>query len=337
MFCVTSIHVNDNARFPIDGFRYIVRQNGVEIDKGTTGPDGLIGLYQVYDSDASFNAQKKDVDKKFGYAKRVIIMKGDSPIEVLTITDAKQIKLIHSFKPQWGKRQAIIATSDWLKVRLPLRTNRLSPKGPLDATVKEEEEFRKQQCGFATVISEVGTAGTSNFARTTVSICDLPKKIIDTAMKYRGSTEWAAVADKVSAPHPVHGTRFFKSGTDKCSLFVNDVLTEVGIAPPWIEYGWKSRLNPWGMKLSPPIAADWMNPKKLTKNWNSFGHPLPGDIGGYIADFNFASGHVGFIVAPGVVISAGTHSILVNDVGFRENDPTHEFRLFRRHKWIKEK
>lgn len=91
------------------------------------------------------------------------------------------------------------------------------------------------------------------------------------------------------------------------------------------------------INLSPPIAEDWVNPKKLTKNWNTFGNPIPGDVGGYVDDYEFASGHVGFVVAPGVVISAGPHSILVNNVGYRESEPKHQFKLFRRHKSIKEK
>lgn len=188
-----------------------------------------------------------------------------------------------------------------------------------------------------------------------VIIKDIPRKIVLTALKYRGSTKWATTAEKISERkvletdsrmQAIYGGKptfkkievtkkfVYPKGTWKCSTFVYDVLHEVGIDVPWLPHGWIP-------ELSPPLAGEWSdsNLKVLQKDWSSNKTPLPGDIGTYAADYDNATGHVGFVLTKGVCISAGADKIEVNDAGFRIQlktaDPEfdkYDFSNFRRYK-----
>lgn len=192
-----------------------------------------------------------------------------------------------------------------------------------------------------------------------VVIKDIPRKIVLTALKYRGRKEWATDTEKIStrkikvgdwthdSPYAAlyggkpSGTKEriitqkykYKNPSNKCSTFVYDVLHEVGIKVPWIFHG---RIP----EESPPLAAEWADPKTtaLEKDWSSHKTPLPGDIGAYENRSDHASGHVGIILTQGVCISAASFEILVNDAGFRiwngtGNAPNQiDFSNFRRYK-----
>ncbi|NNB47660.1 CHAP domain-containing protein [Pseudomonas chlororaphis] len=106
-----------------------------------------------------------------------------------------------------------------------------------------------------------------------------------------------------------------------------------------IEHGRLTWL-PGNGSLSPPLAAEWGNPDKLLNSWKVETQPLPGDIGAYTANYSNASGHVGFVVAKGVCVSAGWSKVEVNDAGFRNFNGTasrgdHDFTVFRRYKHSK--
>ena len=81
---------------------------------------------------------------------------------------------------------------------------------------------------------------------------------------------------------------------------------------------------------------------KLTASWSSNNEPKAGDIGAYSKDYTDAFGHVGFVMAKGVCISAGEEKVEVNDVGFRHYNRTAgphdtDFTIFRRYKNLKVK
>lgn len=343
MYAIISVHFVDNAQHPIDELPFEIRQAGILWKKGTTDKDGNAGSYVIVKNGTE---AKSDVDKLVGGlpkgSQTLYTNSPDAPIEIHIVTDTKEKKLLHQTAIKWNQCSRIVARSKWIKINLPLTPN--------TAQERDEAQQRTETCGFATVQYEVGSPGTKKFATAKVIVCDLPKKIIDTAMKYRGSTVWAYSAAK-STRHPDGHTRDFSAGTNKCSLFVHDVLTEAGLKVPWIEYGRISRMLPWYQKLSPPVAEEWATAGKLATNWNSSSTPQPGDVGAYKVNYADASGHVGFVVCPGVTISAGSKTVLVNDAGFRvkkmtpqertandsqrETQREHDFTLFRRHKSVK--
>lgn len=169
-----------------------------------------------------------------------------------------------------------------------------------------------------------------------LTIKDIPRKIVLTALKYRGSTIWAG-KETVTSKHPLlNESVTFKQGTNKCNVFVNDILTEAGINVAWIEHGHSKKI-PIYKNLSPPTAGEWANSSLLLNKWAVEGTPMPGDIGAYSFNYSDASGHVGIIVTDGVTISAGWDRIEVNDAGFRQKNKTgtthdHDFTIFRRYK-----
>ena len=185
-----------------------------------------------------------------------------------------------------------------------------------------------------------------------VVIKDIPRKIVLTALKYRGSKKWAKNEEvtvnsgKLVTDHSYQGvfmgkptsakkvqTYIYPKNSSKCSTFVYDVLHEVGIKVPWLPH----RRIP---QESPPLAAEWADPKftALEKDWASYKTPLPGDIGAYKNLSAHASGHVGIILTQGVCISASNIQIAVNDAGFRISNGTgsapyqRDFSNFRRYK-----
>lgn len=224
-------------------------------------------------------------------------------------------KSIGKGKLKSGTRLTLVAVSPWVKVPL-------SGGGDLTNSFLEVEYNIKNQNDKVEVVN--------------VKIFDIPKRILTTALKYRGSKAWAGTVSKESAAHSTNGRITFGKDTNKCNLFVNDVLTEVGISVAWIEHGASTKI-PYYQRLSPPTAGEWATPTKLTNSWSTNYSPLPGDIGAYKADYTDASGHVGFVLADGVCVSAGWSKIEVNDAGFRNkrrtaNSGDHDFTVFRRYK-----
>ena len=79
------------------------------------------------------------------------------------------------------------------------------------------------------------------------------------ALSHRGSTQWAGNKSKKSLPHPTLSQSVeFPPNTNKCNLFVYDVLTAIGVNVALIEHG-KSKYLPYFSKVSPPLAGEWAN------------------------------------------------------------------------------
>ena len=252
---------------------------------------------------------------------KTVPMKASYQINLLLLNPAGAIeKSIGIATMNIGKRLTIVAVSPWVKVPL-------SGGGSVnDSFLNVEYNVKRRDNHIETV---------------NVAIFDIPKKIITTALKYRGSTAWAYTTQKTSARHSTNGAVTFPNGSNKCNLFVHDILIESGISVAWIEHG-KSTYIPFYKRLSPPTAREWADASQLTASWSSNNEPKAGDIGAYSKDYTDASGHVGFVIAKGVCISAGEEKVEVNDVGFRHYNRTAgphdtDFTIFRRYKNLKVK
>jgi len=108
------------------------------------------------------------------------------------------------------------------------------------------------------------------------------QKIVEAAQKQIRSPAWDFKLAKGTYPE----------GTDKCNLFVYEMLTGAG-ASPGTPHGW---IHPSG-----PRAGEWADPNYAIPGWRVLGPdepPQPGDVVAQPKDYsNGASGHV-MIVGP---------------------------------------
>jgi hypothetical protein len=258
--------------------------------------------------------------------KQTTISKATSYNIILKIIDTQHNleKVIGSELLMNNKQLTMIAISPWTKISL----------GNKDLDPISIDRLMSSQNFFEIEYNQKNTSNSLNTIR--IVIKDLPRKIVLTALKYKHSTKWAGNSI-VKSTHPIlNKTVIYKENTNKCNVFVNDVLTEAGISVAWIEHG-KSVYVPVWKRCSPPTAGEWANKSLLKHNWDATTTPLPGDIGAYAHEYSDASGHVGIIIADGVTISAGWERIEVNDSGFRHKNGTatsndHDFTVFRRYK-----
>lgn len=109
--------------------------------------------------------------------------------------------------------------------------------------------------------------------------------------------------------------------TNKCNLFVYDVLDSVGKRPPL-----RPRPLPWQDPRYPPIAGDYANPEYEIPGLPVVaGPPLPGDIIAIPHDYADASGHVAIVVSydpatgtgKSVSVSSANGKVVTSDWGFR--------------------
>jgi hypothetical protein len=109
------------------------------------------------------------------------------------------------------------------------------------------------------------------------------QKIVEAAQKQIGSGDWHFNVAKGN----------FGPKTDKCNLFVYDMLTDAGASPGLPNGHW------W--KSYPPLAANWADPSFAIPGWrmlSSGESPQPGDVVGQRIQWpNGATGHV-MIVGP---------------------------------------
>ena len=296
--------------------RYRVYINSVQIGEGEVGKNRDIASYQItwHENRLVIDEERVIVPKQ--PEESVIVPKVSYDyVEVKVVAANGSEKTIGRHKHLRPTNTTVTLVSPW--VRIPLAGG-----GMFEGDFFEVEYNIKRK-------------GHNLFAK--VIIKDIPRKIVLTALKYRGSKKWAKDVEVISKHLTMkEKTTTYKIGTFKCSTFVHDVLTEVGIAVPWIEHG-KSKTIPFYSRISPPTASDWENSEKLKQNWLSVKQPLPGDIGAHAGYTGNATGHVGIILTEGVCISASDIQVEVNDAGFRiknnaaiSNDK--DFTNFRRYK-----
>ena len=305
------------------GLRYRISANKKTIAEGTVKEDKQAACTYIFTTDSkSPNATVKQ-----------ILPTETSPIEIPKANNYEiKIELLDekgglekdigtSNLGANGKELSITAISPWTYI--PLSPGKSAGSGDF---FNVEYNIRNQGNKVNTV---------------KVQIHDIPRKIVLTALKHRGSTEWSYYASKTTynrrLENPDDQSFTFIANTNKCNVFVYDVFEEVGISIPWIERG-KGSYIPWVQgKMYPPLSEDWHNPKRLAHIFSSESNPMPGDVGAFIANYADASGHTGIILADGVTISAGGNQVEVNDAGFRHKNRTatshdHDFSVFRRYK-----
>jgi hypothetical protein len=109
------------------------------------------------------------------------------------------------------------------------------------------------------------------------------QKIVDGANAQIGSTAW----------HIGFAKGDFPEGTNKCNLFVHEMLAGAG-ASPGLPNGH------WYWKQYPPSAGQWADPSYAIPGWRVLGPdepPQPGDVAAQPGNYSDATGHV-VIVGP---------------------------------------
>jgi hypothetical protein len=115
--------------------------------------------------------------------------------------------------------------------------------------------------------------------------------IVSTAKNYVGSQAWA---DNVTRGN-------YPIGSNKCNLFVYDVLTESGASPG---------LPNGTFRGFPPLAGQWAEPNYVIPGWCVLAPgeaPEPGDVVAQKIGYSDASGHVMIVGPDDTVIGAGDH------------------------------
>jgi hypothetical protein len=116
------------------------------------------------------------------------------------------------------------------------------------------------------------------------------QKIVESAQKHIGSPAWDFNLAKGTYPEK----------TDKCNLFVYEMLTGAG-ASPGTPHGW---IHPSG-----PRAGEWADPNYAIPGWRVLGPdepPQPGDVVAQPRDYpNGASGHVVIVGSNNTFIGVG--------------------------------
>ncbi len=115
-------------------------------------------------------------------------------------------------------------------------------------------------------------------------------KIVDLALENVNSMDWSQDGENGA----------FRAGSDKCNLFVHDVLAAAGADPGEPNRGW---LNSF-----PPTAAQWADPDFNIPHWTMLGPgetPLQGDVVAQKGNYINASGHVMILGPDDTAIGTG--------------------------------
>ena len=125
-------------------------------------------------------------------------------------------------------------------------------------------------------------------------------KIVKNASDLIGKTDWA---------EGVRNGRY-EPGSDKCNVFVDDVLDSSGI--------YSSNPNGRGAKYgvgSPVTAGQWADPNYNIPGWQVVNSPQAGDVVAVRGNFLHASGHVAFMISKTQSVGAGTHNVHITNFG----------------------
>lgn len=141
------------------------------------------------------------------------------------------------------------------------------------------------------------------------------KQIIPVGKSHVGSSTWAYSANK-----PPYGPK-----TDKCNLFVYDVLNEAGasVQMKTRDRGWLKGLITARYVKHPPLAGQWANSSVSIPGWMVVKTPQVGDVAAEAIQYLNATGHVGIVSEVtqggknGKTISATATKVVENDWGFR--------------------
>jgi|GEM_PF-6975301 len=151
-------------------------------------------------------------------------------------------------------------------------------------------------------------------------IMKIRQNIVKNAVKHFDSKSWAYEIEKGR----------FAANTNKCNLFVDDVLKETGINMPGPN-GLLSIIN-FG---TPITAGQWADPNYIISGWQVVNSPQPGDIVAASASWDDASGHVGIIISSTESIYASHDRVKMSNYGYSnkhlENMPGTNGYVYRRY------
>ncbi|MXS72119.1 RHS repeat-associated core domain-containing protein [Flavobacteriaceae bacterium W22] len=171
--------------------------------------------------------------------------------------------------------------------------------------------------------SYLGNTGIKTLFPATTQQNDLSKTrqlIIKNAMKHYDSKDWA---------YDVKRGRF-SAGTNKCNLFVDEVLEETGIYTP----NDNGILGLVGFG-TPVTAGQWADPNFIVPGWEIVTSPQAGDIVAISANFSDATGHVGIMISNKESIYAEHSRIKMSDFGYShrhfKNYPGNSGYVYRRY------
>jgi RHS repeat-associated protein len=109
--------------------------------------------------------------------------------------------------------------------------------------------------------------------------------------------------------------------TNKCNLFVHDVLTEAGVGQPMANGGVLYNYFGIGDAKYPILAGQWSDPSYDIKGWKVVTGPaMPGDVIAEAHNYSDATAHVGIVTGSNLSTSASSLKqgvIVENNWGFR--------------------
>jgi hypothetical protein len=137
------------------------------------------------------------------------------------------------------------------------------------------------------------------------------EQIAKVALKYKKSENWSYIKSKGA----------FGKNTNKCNLFVYDVLSEININLPLQDQGFSTYIPFIGEENMPYTAGQWADPSLEIPGFKIVSSPKIGDIIAIAMDYADATGHVGIITGnkQTTLQSSKTDLVETNDWGFRED------------------
>jgi hypothetical protein len=167
---------------------------------------------------------------------------------------------------------------------------------PLDAPVENATVTIK---GPVTKSSDTDDTGMARFddlppgSYEITAVYTARNPLVDFALSQDGSVDWAGNKDR-QAP----GVQAFRSGTNKCNLFIYEMLTGAGYTVPTKPHAQKLLGITVRTVQIPPNAGDWASSAGLTGIATHVSWPLPGDVVAWSHDYTDATGHVGIVSYP---------------------------------------
>ena len=170
-------------------------------------------------------------------------------------------------------------------------------------------------------------------ARLSQGTAPIRTQIAVQAMSHRDSKDWML---KIVRPYEgPFGVEFYRSGDNKCNLFVYEMLKQAG-APVELQV----RRDAIGLENAyPPLAGQWADRDFCIPGFQVLNVPpdvpQPGDVAAIARDSEDATGHVGIVVGPpdspaNMTVSNRFNGVVHNDWAFRgaANDGVVVFRRY---------
>ncbi len=227
------------------------------------------------------------------------------------------------------------ATGQMAKMPMQSWTGNGYTDGPVDQVVSLSLSIAASYVAFA------GGNASGNGTATQPVTPDVQQMIAKIASGYVGSQKWLDT-----------------QGSNKCNIFVKDVLEQAGTNPPGSpSSGARQRIKYYlglaDTPVYPALAGDWANPSTVLKCWKTVtinpGNPplapgtlppdisIPGDVIAEAINYSDATGHVGIIVGSRQTASADSAApcfppygpagiIDISDYGFRPDNWVDPFK-----------